>query len=97
MVVKIEAPAHAGLRDQARELVEHLDASLAGIEVVLDCSRLLVGTPSFLDEILKAVLVERAADSLRVRCASSRVRDLLARSAANRKLSARVVFAGDGS
>lgn len=85
-------PAHAGARDQARALVEALDGDLAGQDVILDCAELLVGTPSFLDEVLKQVLMGRHARSLSVEGASSRVHDLLERSAENRGLRDRLVF-----
>jgi hypothetical protein len=90
---RIEAPAHAGARDQARDLVDALDPDLTGRHVVLDCSHLLVGTPSFLDEVVKQVLLRRNADALSVLAASSRVHDLLERSAENRGLRDRLMFA----
>lgn len=87
------APEHAVARDQARDLAASLGPDLAGSEIVLDCSSLLVGTPSFLDEILRQVLVERSADILDVRGSSDRVRQLLERSAENRGVASRVRFA----
>jgi hypothetical protein len=93
MVRRIETPAHAGARDQARDLADILALDLTGEHVVLDCSKLLVGTPSFLDEIVKQVLVRRNAKTLCVQAASSRVHDLLERSAENRALSDRLKFA----
>lgn len=92
MTLRIETPEHAGARDQAIELAERLGSDLAGNDVVLDCARLLVGTPSFLDEVLKQVLVERGADSMKVHDASERVQQLLERSAANRDVRDRLVF-----
>jgi hypothetical protein len=93
MILRIETPEHAGARDQARELADPLGPALSGNDVLLDCARLLVGTPSFLDEILKQILVERGADSLKVHGASERVQQLLERSAANRDVRDRLVFA----
>lgn len=92
MILRIEPPEHAGARDQARDLVESLP-DLSGRDVVLDCARLLVGTPSFLDEIVKQVLDHRGAQSLCVHGASGRVQDLLQRSAQNRGLRDRLTFA----
>jgi hypothetical protein len=92
MVFRIETPQHAGARDQARDLAQSLATDLSEDEVVLDCGSLLVGTPSFLDEILKQILVERAATSLAVEGASTRVQELLGRSAANRGVGDRLVF-----
>jgi len=93
MVLRIETPEHAGARDQARDLVDPLGSDLSGSDVVLDCAGLLVGTPSFLDEIVKQVLAERVASSLRVQGASERVQLLLERSAQNRGFRDRLVFA----
>lgn len=93
MVRRISTPAHAGDREQARELVAPLGADLAGVDVVLDCAGLLVGTPSFLDELLKQVLVERSAASSSVLGASDRVQRLVERSAGNRAVADRVMLA----
>lgn len=93
MVLEIRTPEHAGARDQAREMVTSLGPNLSGSDVVLDCAQLLVGTPSFLDEIVKQVLVERGADSLRVQGAADRVQQLLERSAVNRAIRDRLVLA----
>jgi hypothetical protein len=84
---------HAGARDQARDLVEVLGLDLSDEDIVLDCTDLLVGTPSFLDEIVKQVLVLRNARTLSVQSASARVHDLLERSAENRDLRVRLMFA----
>jgi len=89
----IQAPAHAGARDQARELAAELDTDLSAEDIVLDCSQTLVGTPSFLDEVLKQILVVRGARTLSVVSASPRAQDLLERSAENRNLRDRLMFA----
>jgi len=93
MVLRIEAPAHAGARDQARDLVEALGSDIEGQDVVLDCKNLIVGTPSFLDEVVKQVLVGGRASTLSVHQGSARVQDLLQRSAENRGLRDRLLFA----
>jgi hypothetical protein len=92
VLARIETPAHAGARDQARELADVLASDLSDRDIVLDCSNLLVGTPSFLDEIVKQVLVSRRARSLSVVAASARAHDLLERSAENRGLADRLLF-----
>lgn len=92
MALQVQSPAHAGARDQVAALVEVLGEDLSGHEVELDCSELVVGTPSFLDEFVKQVLVERSADALRVRGASGRVGELLKRSAENRGMAQRLIF-----
>lgn len=92
MTSQIQTPEHAGARDQAQELARALGDRLAGHEVVLDCSRMLVGTPSYLDEIVKQILVERQADALTVVGASDRIQELIARAATNRGLRPRLSF-----
>lgn len=63
---------------------------LSGESVALDCAELAVSTPSFLDEIVKEILVVRRAQLLDVVDASDRVRVLLERAAANRGVSERL-------
>ncbi len=55
-MARIQTPGHAGSRDQARELVRELPDDLTGERVLVDCSKLVIGTPSFFDEIVKQVL-----------------------------------------
>lgn len=93
MTRRIRTPPHAGARGQARELADVLGPDLAGQDVVLDCTDLLVGTPSFLDEVVKQILVVRNARTLSVQMASARVHELLERSAENRGLRDRLMFA----
>lgn len=92
MALKVHSPAHAGARDQVAALVEALGDDLSGCTVEFDCSEVVVGTPSFLDEFVKQVLVERSADALRVQGASARVRELFERSAENRDVAPRLMF-----
>jgi hypothetical protein len=84
MMLRIETPEHAGSREQAIALTQHLPGRLDGETVALDCSKMLVGTPSFLDEIVKQVLELRAASVLEIFDAPARPRDLLERAAENR-------------
>jgi hypothetical protein len=83
-MLRLQTPDHAGSRDQAVSLVAMLSDDLSGETVLLDCSKLLVGTPSFLDEVVKQILQVRDASTLEVSDAPDRVRDLLERAAANR-------------
>jgi hypothetical protein len=83
-MLRIETPEHAGSREQAIALTQHLPGKLVGESVALDCSRMLVGTPSFLDEVVKQVLELRAARELEIFDAPARPRDLLERAAENR-------------
>lgn len=80
----IKTPDHAGSREQAQEITRTLPTDLKGKAVVLDCSTLLVGTPSFMDEIVKQILKQRDAARLEVRAAPERARELLERAADNR-------------
>lgn len=83
-MLQIQTPDHAGSRDQVADLVRDLPRDLTSQSVQLDCSRLVVITPSFCDEVVKQVLVQRNAATLDVYDAIDRARDLLERSAQNR-------------
>jgi len=83
-MLRITTPDHAGSRDQAQDLAALLPDDLTGVAVMIDCSDLLIATPSFLDEIVKQVLERRNAMALEVSDASERARLLLTRSAQNR-------------
>jgi hypothetical protein len=83
-MARIQTPDHAGSRDQARELVRELPDDLTGERVLVDCSKLVIGTPSFFDEIVKQILEQRHAATLDVNDALERARELLERSAENR-------------
>ncbi len=88
-MIRVGTPDHAGSREQAKALTAAL-SDLEGQTVLLDCSGLLVGTPSFLDEIVKQILVLRDADFLEVSGAPDRARDLLERAADNRSVRERL-------
>lgn len=83
-MLRIKTPDHAGSREQAQSLTRQLPPDLAGERVTLDCSEMVIGTPSFLDEIVKQVLTERGAAGLEVAEAPERARELIERSANNR-------------
>jgi len=63
---------------------------LSGQTVVLDCRDLAISTPSFFDEIVKEVLVERGAALLEVVDGDDRARSHVSRSAENRGVTDRV-------
>jgi hypothetical protein len=90
---QLRVPENVGSREQARELLADLPASLAGQRVTLDCRNLMIPTPSFLDEIVKQVLIERDAKLLELDHASLRARTLAERSAENRGVRQRLVLA----
>jgi hypothetical protein len=89
-MTRLETPEHAGSRDQAQALTASLSADLQGETVLLDCSALVVGAPSFFDEMIKQVLVVRGAEALEIREARDRARDLLERAAQNRSVRERL-------
>jgi hypothetical protein len=83
-MLQVNTPDHAGSRDQAQELVRPLADDLTGQSVIVDCSNLVVGTPSFMDEIVKQILEQRHAETLQLSGGPPRARELLERSAENR-------------
>jgi len=58
--------------------------------VVLDCKALVISTPSFLDEVVKVVLVDRGADALDLVDANDRTRTHVMRAATNRGVAGKV-------
>src|SRR5512132_1738488 len=61
------APKLLSSRHQARELTASLAEDLSGTVVLVDCSALQATTPSFVDELVKAVLVDRGGERLVLR------------------------------
>ena len=76
-MLRIVPPSHSGFREQAQELVAGLASDLTRRSVLLDCAGLTVSSPSFLDEVVKQVLVQGKASVLDVHSASERTRALL--------------------
>ncbi len=92
-MLHVKTPEHAGSRDQAQDLLRALADDLTGQGVIVDCSNLVVGTPSFMDEIVKEILERRHADTLQMSGGPSRARELLERSAKNRGVRDRIRIA----
>jgi hypothetical protein len=86
----LTVPKLVSSRDQARELTESLPADLAGAVVVVDCAALQASTPSFVDELVKVVLVERNAKLLRLVSAREPIAELARRAAAVRQVADRL-------
>src|SRR6266487_1702914 len=86
----LTAPKLVSSRDQARELTESLPADLTGAVVVVDCAALQASTPSFVDELVKVVLVERNAKLLRLVSAREPTAELARRAAAVRQVADRL-------
>lgn len=90
-------PTHSGSRPQAQAITAALPVDLSATDVLLDCAGMTVGAPSFLDELIKQVLVSRRAKSLEVVAAPERVRELLERAAANHGVEERLRVAARGA
>jgi hypothetical protein len=78
------APKLVSSRDQARTLTASLPGDLSGTVVMVDCSALQASTPSFVDELVKAVLVDRRGSHLFIKAAPERTVELARRAAQNR-------------
>ena len=73
-----------------------LPASLANAAVLLNCQDTAIATPSFADEVLKQILVERVALSLTVVNAPPRFAELLLRAAVRLRVDDRLqITSGD--
>jgi hypothetical protein len=84
------APKLVSSRDQARELTAGLADDRSDTVVLVDCSALQASTPSFVDELVKAVLVDRQADRLIIKGAPERTVELARRAAQNRGVADRL-------
>lgn len=91
--IRLDPPSHSGSRDQAQKLLQPLPTDLSGLPVILNCTRMDVSSPSFLDEVVKEVLVLRTAEVLEIEGASARAQSLLQRAADNRGVSERLRIA----
>jgi hypothetical protein len=69
--IKIKLPRIVGTRPGVAPFLVDVEETLEGEHVVLDCRALLSGTPSFADEMVKQILVERGAAELVVLSATS--------------------------
>jgi hypothetical protein len=61
MMYTVSLPALAGSRPAAAELLSGLPADLSGSEIAVLCRDLLTGSPSFADELVRQLAVERSA------------------------------------
>jgi hypothetical protein len=78
------APKLVSSRDQARELTASLPSDLSDTIVMVDCTALQASTPSFVDELVKAVLTDRQGGRLVIKGAPERTVELARRAAQNR-------------
>lgn len=89
--LQLETPASMGTRDLVRSWLDSaIPSSLAGSVVEVDCSPLRTPTPSFIDELLKVIVVERNATKICLINAVDRAIAQAERSAQNRGISARL-------
>lgn len=66
MTLSLEAPALAGSRPRAQQLLAGLQADPTGQTVRLHCDSLIAAAASFADEIVRTILVDRNAARLEV-------------------------------
>src|SRR5690349_4814336 len=90
MTTVLRPPRRAGSRERASELLAGLPASLGGRLVVLDCSELAVAPPSFIDELIVRIVIERGASTLEFRRPLQRTAGYAMRYAHNRLVADRV-------
>lgn len=81
-LLRVHAPVKSRSRSQAQDLASVLPSPLTDTDVLLDCQGTAITAPSFTDEILKQILIERDAHSLEVINAPNRFAELLLRAAA---------------
>jgi hypothetical protein len=77
----LSAPPRLGGREQARRLAAELPDDIARLDVQIDHVHVRAVTPSFVDELVKVLLVERSARRLTLLNASDDVRRYASHSA----------------
>lgn len=89
---QIVLPRLAGTREAVSDLLaaQSVPAALTGETVVLLCRALASGSPSFADEMVKEVLVERGADELVLVGSSERFLQHVTAAAERRDVAGRV-------
>lgn len=104
MVATLTAPELVSSRPVAREFARELAADLSTVEVTVDCGEVTAAAPSFIDELIKEIVIQRHAASLRLVNVPTRTADYARRSAALRQVADRVdvqerhrVHQGEGS
>lgn len=91
-MLRVELPEYVSTREMAQECLLSLPGDLSGKVVVLDCGRVEVSTPSFFDEAVKEILVNRHASSIELLATSERARTQALRSAENRDVADKIHF-----
>jgi hypothetical protein len=91
-MVMIKAPARLGSREQAEELVASVSHDLKGETVVVSFQATIVARPSFIDEMIRQILVERGASQLILEDLPSGARETVNRSAVYRNLISKITI-----
>lgn len=87
---RITSPLLTGMRPEAQKLLATLPANLSGHSVVLDGHRTLAATPSFADEMIRVLLVERNADHVHAIAVGSEFGEWLRESAQDHNVSGKL-------
>jgi hypothetical protein len=95
-MITLTPSGHSGSREQAQELAAPLGNDLSDQTVTVDCGPLLVSSPSFFDELIKQVLIQRRARTLVIENAAHRLRNHAERSASNRGVADRLMITEGG-
>lgn len=66
-MVNLSSPDYIGGRAAAAEWLADLDADLTGVRVDIDCAALISTSPSFVDEVLKDLVIERGAQLVKMK------------------------------
>lgn len=90
MVTMLKSPALLGSRERAREFLAELPNDLTSIKLIINCQDTEASAPSFVDEVVKIVLVERKAEFLTFEEVPERTASYALRSADRRGVSSRL-------
>ena len=85
-------PERAGTREQAEKLVAGLPSNLAGVKVIVDGREMAASAPSYMDELVKQVLVIRGAGNLTLLDVGHRAAGYATASAQRRMVSERLTI-----
>lgn len=64
--MELTSPDYIGGRAAAIDWLADLDLDLTGVRVHIDCSSLIATSPSFIDEVLRILVIERGADLVKM-------------------------------
>jgi hypothetical protein len=66
-MVQLTSPDYIGGRAAAADWLANLGSDLSGVRVDIDCSALVSTSPSFVDEVLKILVVDRGASLVKMK------------------------------